>query len=35
MEIREPVRARRTYTQSLLAAPDQVFPLLCPVREAD
>ena len=35
MEIRTPVRATRTYTQSLMAPPDRVFPLLCPVREAD
>jgi hypothetical protein len=35
MEIRKPVRATRTYTQSLVAPPDLVFPLLCPVREAD
>jgi hypothetical protein len=25
----------RTYTQNLVAAPSSVFPLLCPVREAD
>ena len=35
MEIRKPVRAVRTYTQTLLAGPERVFPLLCPVREAD
>ncbi len=35
MEIRKPVRATRTFTQKLVAAPDRVFPLLCPVREAD
>ena len=35
MQIREPVRVRRSYTQSLQAEPDAVFPLLCPVREAD
>jgi len=35
MEIRKPVRATRSYTQSLVAAPARVFPLLCPVREAD
>ena len=35
MEIRKPVRATRTFTQKLAAPPDRVFPLLCPVREAD
>lgn len=28
-------RVTRTYTQHLLAAPSVVFPLLCPVREAE
>ena len=35
MNIVQPVRATRTYTQHLVAGPDAVFPLLCPVREAD
>jgi len=35
MELRKPVRATRTFTQKLVASPDRVFPLLCPVREAD
>jgi hypothetical protein len=35
MEIRQPVRATRTFTQHLDAPPARVFPLLCPVREAD
>jgi len=35
MEIKKPNRATRTYTQKLIAGPDRVFPLLCPVREAD
>jgi len=35
MEIRKPARATRTYTQSLVAPTHRVFPLLCPVREAD
>ncbi|HKO66437.1 MAG TPA: hypothetical protein VJU53_01420 [Burkholderiaceae bacterium] len=35
MKITTPVRATRTYTQHLLADPARVFPLLCPVREAD
>ena len=34
MKIVAPRRVSRTYTQTLVAAPDQVFPLLCPVREA-
>ena len=35
MNISKPRRAARTYVQHLVAAPDMVFPLLCPVREAD
>jgi hypothetical protein len=35
MTIVPPKRATRTYTQRLIAGPDAVFPLLCPVREAD
>lgn len=35
MEIIRPIRATRTYTQKLVAPPERVFPLLCPVREAD
>ena len=35
MKIVEPRRATRSYTQKLVAAPEAVFPLLCPVREAD
>jgi hypothetical protein len=35
MKIIKPLRATRTYTQHLIAAPQAVFPLLCPVREAD
>jgi hypothetical protein len=35
VEIRKPTRATRTFTQKLVASPDRVFPLLCPVREAD
>ena len=35
MNITKPVRATRSYTQRLVAAPEAVFPLLCPVREAD
>lgn len=35
MEVRKPNRATRTLTQHLVAGPERVFPLLCPVREAD
>lgn len=35
MQISRPNRVVRTYTQHLVAAPAAVFPLLCPVREAD
>lgn len=35
MQVIEPNRVVRTYTQRLVGAPSQVFPLLCPVREAD
>jgi len=35
MEIKAPNRVSHTYTQQLVAAPEVVFPLLCPVREAD
>lgn len=30
-----PTRLTRRYTQTIGAAPDRVFPLLCPVREAE
>ncbi len=35
MTIQPPRRAVRTYTQHLAASPAAVFPLLCPVREAE
>jgi hypothetical protein len=35
MKIVPPKRVSRTYTQALVAPPEAVFPLLCPVREAD
>lgn len=35
MKIVKPNRAAHTYTQRLCAPPAAVFPLLCPVREAD
>jgi len=35
MNIVKPNRVTRSYTQKLNAPPDQVFPLLCPVREAE
>ncbi len=30
-----PCRRKHTYTQAIAATPDEVFPLLCPVREED
>jgi hypothetical protein len=35
MKIVEPNRVTRTYIQQLVAEPAAVFPLLCPVREAE
>lgn len=35
MHISKPHRVVRSYTQHLVATPAEVFPLLCPVREAD
>jgi hypothetical protein len=35
MEIRKPNRAVRSYVQRLVAPPERVLPLLCPVRESD
>jgi len=35
MHITKPNRVSRSYTQRLVARPSAVFPLLCPVREAD
>ncbi len=35
MQIAEPVRVTRSYTQKLRGKPDEIFPLLCPVREKD
>ena len=35
MRITQPNRVTRSYTQRLVAEPSKVFPLLCPVREAD
>jgi len=35
MTIIKPVRAVHTFTQRLVGPPEAVFPLLCPVREAD
>jgi hypothetical protein len=35
MHVTKPNRVTRTYTQRLVAEPSSVFPLLCPVREAD
>lgn len=35
MNITKPKRASHTYRQRLAASPAKVFPLLCPVREAE
>ena len=34
-DVFRPHRITRTYRQTINASPDQVFPLLCPVREAE
>jgi hypothetical protein len=34
-EIRSPRRIRHSYTQTIHAGPDEIFPLYCPVRELD
>jgi hypothetical protein len=35
MRIVQPVRVERSYTQKLTGTPEEVFPLLCPVRETE
>ncbi len=35
MKVIAPVRVRRTYVQKIQARPEDVFPLLCPVRETE
>ena len=35
MEVRTPVRVTHGWTQTLAGTPDEVLPLLCPVREVD
>lgn len=35
MQVVKPHQIRHHYIQSLIASPDRVFPLLCPVREVD
>jgi hypothetical protein len=35
MQIVEPVRVERTYVQKLRGKPEDIFPLLCPVREKE
>lgn len=35
MKVQKPRRVSRTFTQKLVAKPERVFPLLCPVREVD
>lgn len=35
MQVRQPVRVRHRYRQQLDGTPEEVFPLLCPVRECE
>lgn len=35
MNIQKPTRVSRTFTQTIHAPPEKVFPLYCPVREGD
>ena len=35
MKVQPPNRVSRSYTQNLCRPPDEVFPLLCPVREVE
>jgi hypothetical protein len=35
MRVQPPVRVSRSYTQRLAGSADEVFPLLCPVREVE
>ena len=35
MQVLAPFRVTRTYVQRLVAPPEAVFPLLCPVRETE
>lgn len=35
MHTTTPNRVSHSYTQSLIAPPEEIFPLLCPVREAE
>ncbi|MCL4299269.1 MAG: hypothetical protein KJ077_26275 [Anaerolineae bacterium] len=35
MKISPPIRIKHSYTQTLAGPPEAVFPLLCPVREAE
>ena len=35
MKVEPPTKVSRSFTQTLCAPPDEVFPLLCPVREAE
>jgi hypothetical protein len=35
MKVSKPHRVTRTFTQTLAGSPEEVFPLLCPVRECD
>jgi hypothetical protein len=35
MKVVEPLRVTRTYVQKIQGSPEEVFPLLCPVRETE
>jgi hypothetical protein len=35
MKVMQPCRVTRTYLQKIQAPPEEVFPLLCPVRETE
>ena len=35
MEVRKPIKKKFSFTQTLVAPPQLVFPLLCPVKEMD
>lgn len=35
MQVLRPERSTRSYTQHLVGRPEEVFPLLCPVRECE
>lgn len=35
MRIEQPIQASHTFRQDLVGTPERIFPLLCPVREAE